>query len=932
MEDGREMDPEMLCMGCMGQRTSMEGPCPFCGFDETAGERPLHHLPYRTILNGKYLIGKAIGEGGFGITYLGWDLNLDMKVAVKEYYPSGHVTRGNTSVTSYSGESAEFYEMGKTKFVSEAKTLAKFYSLPGIVGVKDFFNENNTAYIVMEYLDGITLKQYLEKCGGRMNPGQVLQWMRPVIRSLAEVHKAGLIHRDISPENIMITKENQVKLLDFGAARSVSVNGENSLSVMLKPGYAPEEQYRTHGEQGPWTDIYALCATIYRCMTGSIPPEPLERMRRDILLSPTQMGANLPPQQEAALLKGLSVYAGDRFQRVEDLEAALYGPAFVPRPNPAGGPGAPGRTVPVLEKNKTDAKPSGGGEKKPASPSGVPPAGGNSGVPPRYSPIPPEPEKKKGRKGIWIGAGAAVLVVVAVLAVWLGFFRSGGAKMGNTNGNISNLGMVAEADGRLYFSDPKGGIYSAKPDSSGGALKEVELISENRGRCLNIWDDRIYYIDLGNDFSAVRRMKLDGSKDERVKRVSALYLLVADGKIYFNDSASRLYSMDLDGSNMSQIGEEGTPYSYCNVEDGWIYAITGLYNSEDRDLVRINLKNDKAETLIEEDVDQFVLQDGWIYYITMNDRALCRVKADGTEKKTLKKNGVGSINVLDDWIYFRDGNSLCKIRTDGDFETKLTDQKGNPIYTAAGKIYYLIRNTGSDYYDLHQIMIDGKKEKMVLEGGQLAEETKEPETTEAPTTEAPTTEPPTTEAPTTEAPTTQAAGGGEASYSDLVYGGVEFAGMDSMLNRIQNNQIAHFTVGDKVTAECGLEYTVTAVEVFEADPTGRSGKCMTVTLDVFATSANPEDYPKVYMNDFVMAWYSGDDQLIFCLPAGYTWVYWDKTSDDLSEFPAYISEGAHELVLYIPIPADYEQWAVVGTNLNVDGTDAGNVYLIHPES
>ena len=255
------------------------GVCPFCGFDEAQYEPSPHHLPPRTILGGKCLIGRVLGEGGFGITYMGWDLNLDLKLAIKEYYPTGYVTRAGTTsntVTPFRGEKTEFFATGRSRFINEAKTLAKFYTLPGIVSVRDFFLENGTAYIVMEFVEGETLKQRLSRVGGKMAPGEVFELMRPLLRSLAEMHASGLIHRDISPDNIMITPENNIKLIDFGAARDYLDSGNRSLSVMLKPGYAPEEQYFARGQQGPWTDIYALCATIYRAITGITPPESVE--------------------------------------------------------------------------------------------------------------------------------------------------------------------------------------------------------------------------------------------------------------------------------------------------------------------------------------------------------------------------------------------------------------------------------------------------------------------------------------------------------------------------------------------------------------------------------------------------------------------------------------------------------------------------------
>ena len=194
---------------------------------------------------------------------------------MKEYYPQGIVVRNNSVddvVTVTYAKQKDVFNKGKTKFLEEARVIAKFNDQEGIVNVTDFFEANNTAYIVMEYLDGITLKEYIAE-NGVLSPEDILELMAPVLESLDEVHKQGLIHRDISPDNIMLLKNGKVKLMDFGAARDYTDFGEKSLSIVLKPGYAPEEQYRSRGIQGPWTDIYALSATIYKCITGITPAE-----------------------------------------------------------------------------------------------------------------------------------------------------------------------------------------------------------------------------------------------------------------------------------------------------------------------------------------------------------------------------------------------------------------------------------------------------------------------------------------------------------------------------------------------------------------------------------------------------------------------------------------------------------------------------------
>lgn len=303
------------------------GQCSHCGYDFLETKEIHHQLKPYTILAGKYLVGDVLGEGGFGITYIGYDLNLEIRVAIKEFFPNGYATREskNTSVlTVYAGKNIDIVYKWRDNFLKEARSLAKCANLSGVVGVKDFFQENNTAYIVQEFLEGQTLKEYCKERGGKLPVEQLLSALEPVILALEEVHKEGLIHRDISPDNIMLLRGGQMKLLDFGAARDFTQEGDKSLSVLLKPGYAPEEQYRTKGNQGPWSDIYALAGTIYKCITGVTPPESMERMRKDELQRPSALGVSISPTVEKVLLKAMEVYAENRYQTIEEFHRDLY--------------------------------------------------------------------------------------------------------------------------------------------------------------------------------------------------------------------------------------------------------------------------------------------------------------------------------------------------------------------------------------------------------------------------------------------------------------------------------------------------------------------------------------------------------------------------------------------------------------------------------
>ncbi len=306
----------MLCYNCMRDKGDRDI-CPFCNTGALK-DPELHQLSPGTVIGGRYTVGKVLGEGGFGITYIGLDNTLDIVVAVKEYFPYGcsHRSSNITAEVSVSGGSGEVYRKGKDRFLKEAKTVAKFLKDPGIVDIRDFFEENNTAYIVMEYLEGVDLRKYL-KAHGRLESEEAFRLLIPVMRSLEKMHRVGIIHRDISPDNIMYQPDGTLKLMDFGAARDY--DDSRSMSVMLKHGYAPEEQYRRGGEQGPWTDVYGLCATIYRCITGKAPDEAIDRLAEDHLKKPSELGVTISPELEKALMYGLAVRKKDRCPDMTEL-------------------------------------------------------------------------------------------------------------------------------------------------------------------------------------------------------------------------------------------------------------------------------------------------------------------------------------------------------------------------------------------------------------------------------------------------------------------------------------------------------------------------------------------------------------------------------------------------------------------------------------
>ena len=316
------MDIKKICFNCMKDKIGEDGICTSCGFSNNSYQAEPDQLVPLTPLNGRYLIGRAIGAGGFGITYIALDIQLQVVVAIKELYLKSISIRNQTKIISAQPKDEQCFEENKKLFLDEARTLARVNKEDneGIVIVREHFEENNTAYIVTEYLTGKTLRQRIKE--EKMTYEAMKDLMAPICHALMKVHQFGVIHMDVSPDNIMILEEGGAKLLDFGGAKSVFTNEMNNF-ISIKRGYAPPEQYMANGKTGQWTDVYATAATMYYCLTGVKPTDAMERRSGKDILKPSQMGVKIPVRAEEALMKALELDPGQRYQSIEEFWNAI---------------------------------------------------------------------------------------------------------------------------------------------------------------------------------------------------------------------------------------------------------------------------------------------------------------------------------------------------------------------------------------------------------------------------------------------------------------------------------------------------------------------------------------------------------------------------------------------------------------------------------
>lgn len=308
---------EKRCCNCFQVYKDINGMCPHCGYTINDMGKELYYLKPGTIVGKRYIIGQSLGAGGFGITYKAWDNTLQSIVAVKEFFPGSMVTRasGERNVSVATNKENE-YVQGLKEFLVEARIMSRFSKNENICNTYDFFQENNTAYIVMEFLQGSSLKDYLKNSGYWPTEEESVGVTLQILAGLAEIHKMGIVHLDIAPDNIWILPDGRVKIIDFGAARQL-IEKQQKKVLVVKRGFAPYEQYLAKGNIGPWTDIYATGATLYYLLTKRVPTESSDRYSGDSLEEPSSI--SLASQSVSdAVMRALAVTTELRYHNVKE--------------------------------------------------------------------------------------------------------------------------------------------------------------------------------------------------------------------------------------------------------------------------------------------------------------------------------------------------------------------------------------------------------------------------------------------------------------------------------------------------------------------------------------------------------------------------------------------------------------------------------------
>lgn len=598
-------------------------------------------LPEGTILAGQYIIDSVLGQGGFGITYKATDHQTGNKVAVKEFFPDSMATRTQTTVIPFTGERGESYAYGKNCFLQEAETLAQFIGVESIVKIHSYFEENGTAYFVMDFVEGISFEEYIMNKGGKVSYEDAENVLLRVIDALAVVHSKGIVHRDVTPDNIYLTRDGKVKLLDFGAARYSLGDKSRSLDVVLKHGFAPKEQYTRHGKQGPYTDVYTVGASFYFAITGKRPPDSIDRIEEDDLIPPSSLGVNIPREKEDAILKALSVQPGERFRSMTDFKDALLGrmPRTMPvtygapQQNYYAAPGQPmsGPTAGVMTPGTMSpgtiqggAIPGGaipgGAMPRPAGPQYVP--NSNMGAVPQNAPV----QKKK--KKVFLGMGIGALAVGALAVVFVIGIIFAIVLLAGLGGSDTPDGYVAESSSEPVSTQVQTSQNTTRYEVGTFEQYNVNNITAGNGYMAAYGDAQWYCQSTGLYYFTHEEGVLEIDTDSSDFAIDSINAIDSGDVVYLKDGVAHT------------LGEQGAAR---------IAELDGV-----TDIEKI-WANELGAFLLMPQGEKFILQYiSWQY---------------GFKEYNVTVNSAGGVTIMDDYLYIlncgNDGvNRLLRTRLD----------------------------------------------------------------------------------------------------------------------------------------------------------------------------------------------------------------------------------------------------------------------------
>ena len=598
-------------------------------------------LPEGSVLAGQYIIEGVLGQGGFGITYEARDHKTGDRVAVKEFFPDSMATRTNqTTVSAFSGERGESFAYGKSCFLQEAETLARFIGNENIVRIHSYFEENGTAYFVMDFIEGTSFDEYLRERGGKIPFDEAAQILIPVMDALSVVHSQGIIHRDVTPDNIYITKEGVVKLLDFGAARYSLGDKSRSLDIILKHGFAPKEQYTRRGKQGPYTDVYALGATFYFALTGKRPPDSVERIDEDDLVPPSSLGVQISDAAEDAILQALNLQPADRFQSMPAFKNAMLNV----QQSAAAQPVLATAGAAVTQTYFNDPAQSGIPRTEPM---GAPPASGPDQGAAFQAPAggtPAKPAAGKKRLPLIAGGVVAALLVVVVALGALGRNTDTAPDpdptdapgeettepaTSNSLDDLINGSLDEPLD--VPLGDPTDETQpeeTAPTESAPSATPtgNLSVISNSAGNIMNsgliVTDDdgNAYWI---NDSGHAVYSELEGdyifeSEDEYYQN-----LVIGDGKLFIwgeADGENAVLAYNPETQDLEEVPFVSADY-YSQIARLFLtqdYYVIGRQNADDTVTVCLVSRSDGQtfECCTVQNEDMFTISnDGWLYYI-----------------------------------------------------------------------------------------------------------------------------------------------------------------------------------------------------------------------------------------------------------------------------------------------------------------------------